>query len=164
MIRTDSNAVCFMPPATCATNATQTMAFDTKGYDRANVYVLLNTHATNGTTVQTLTFSESDTVTSASSMTDIVALTGGTATSTSVGFVIPLVATAGTGGTIEFQIDLRKRKRYLGLEITHGATTMYSGAIAILSRSEQSCDTTTTKRETNLNSTAVKGVISVVTA
>lgn len=164
MLPQNNFAVSYMPLATCATNATQTMSFDTKGYEYLNCYVLLNTHATNGTTIQTLKFSEHDSTTTVASMTDIVALTGGTATSASVGYVLPTVAVAGTGGTIEFQIDLRARKRYLGLSITHGATTMYTGALALLSRAKDAPSGTTNRSESNLVSTAVQGVLQVVTA
>jgi len=154
-----------MPAATTATNATQSMVIDTKGYDQANIYVNIGTHATNGTTLQTLKVTESDTATSISSQSAIVALTGGTATSTSVGFVIPTVATAGPGTIVEFQIDCRKRKRYLGLQITPGATTVNVGAIARLTRSKSSADSATEKSpSTNLSYTGATSCLKVVTA
>ncbi len=128
----DKGVLIATPPATCATNATQTLSFATPGYGRAIVDILVGTHATNGAAIGTLKFSESDTVTSPSSMTDIAALTGGTATSTSVGFVIPGASALGAGAVLEFQIDLRKRKKYLGLSITPGTTTMNIGVITRL--------------------------------
>lgn len=145
MIVEHDGAICIMPAATCATNATQGMSIETAGYGEAVLDVIVGTHATNGAAIGTLKLSESDTVTSPSSMTDIVALTGGTATSTSVGFVIPGAASLGPGGAIEFQVDLRKRKRYLGLTITPGSTTMNIAAIARLVRGSESDDTATQK-------------------
>jgi hypothetical protein len=106
----------------------------------------MNTHATNKAALTTLKITESDTVTSISSQSAIVALTGGTATSTSVGFVIPAATAMGLGAGIEFQIDLRKRKRYLGLQVTPGdATANGSFAVAKLSRGTYSRDTAAEK-------------------
>jgi len=137
------------------------MVFDAKGYDQANIYVQLGTHATNGTTVATCKISESDTVTSISSMTDVVALTGGTVTSATVGFVLPLVAAAGYGTVVEFQIDLRKRKRFLALEITPGATTVHVGALGRLTRSKESADTAAEKAVAGTNNYSLTTMTSV---
>ena len=145
MINANQGKLINMPAATAATTATQSMVIDTKGHDQCNIYVNVGTHATNGTTLTTLKVTESDTATLISSQSAIVALTGGTATSTSVGFVIPVVASAGNGHVFEFQIDCKKRKRYLGLQITPGATTINVGAIARLTRSDESADSATEK-------------------
>ena len=143
----DNNAIVMLPAATCATNATQTMSFTGQGYDRLNLYLNIGTHATDGASIGTLKLSESDTVTSPSSMTDIVAFTGGTETSSTVGFVIPGADELGPGSVIAFQVDLKKRKKYLGLSITPGSTTMNIGAIGLLSKSgpEGSADTASEK-------------------
>lgn len=153
MIHAQKGAIAMTPALTTASNATQTMHIDTKGYDYAKCLINVGTHSTTGTGIQTITFSESDTITSPSSMTDIVALTCGTATSTSVGVLIPAVTVLGFGAVLEFDIDLRKRKRYLGLEITPGTTTVNVSATIECTREEQSADTATEKSLSNGNLT-----------
>lgn len=150
MIPANEGALLLMPAATCATNATQSLVFSKEGasgeiYDHANIYVLVGTHATNGASIGTLAIKESDTSTVHSSMSSIVAFTGGTATSTSVGFVIPGASALGPGGVVEFQVDLRNRKKYCGLTITPGSTTMNIAAIGRLTRSSESADSATEK-------------------
>jgi len=142
-------------PVTTATNATQSQSFSRAGYDHANIMILVGTHATDGAPIGTITISESNTVTSPSSMTDIVAFTGGTATSTSVGFVIPGAAATGPGALLEFHMDLQKRKKYIGIEVTPGTTTMNIGIITQLTRGNVSDDTAAQKSAvTNNNLTS----------
>jgi len=124
---------------------TQSQSFSRAGYDHAIVQVLVGTHATDGDPIGTLTISESETVTSPSSMTDIVAFTGGTETSASVGFVIPDETKTGPGAMLEFHIDLQKRKKYIGIELTPGTTTMNVGIITRLTRGNESDDTAAQK-------------------
>lgn len=64
--------------------------------------------------------------------TAIVEFTGGTATSTSVGFVIAAANTSATSITT-FNIDLRGRKRYLFLSVSP-LTTQIDGAWGFLGR------------------------------
>ena len=131
------------------------LSFDTKGYDYANVYILgYNASAASSGCVSSVILSESDTVTSATSQTDIVAFTGGTVTSATVGFVIGGDTTnTGQTGVIELNVDLKKRKRYLGLQVTadQGATNFVS-AVAILVP-DQSKTTTTVAAVTNSQNT-----------
>ncbi len=141
----DSGAIIFMPGCTVASNASHTMSFETAGYGHANIYILVGTHATNGTTLQDVHLAESDTSTSATSMTTITAFAGSNATTTAHAWTIPAVATLGLGGVIEMQVDLRKRKRYLGLVVTPGTTTVSVAALAVLSREGQSADTAAKK-------------------
>ena len=161
MIHANEGKLINMPAATCASNATQEMVIDCAGYDQANIYVNIGTHATNGTTLQALAITESDTATDATSQSAIVALTGGTATSSSVGFVIPVVAQAGRSTIVEFQLDLRKRKRYIGLQITGGTTTVNVGAICRLSRSKESADSAAEKSVNGTNHITVTQATSV---
>jgi Trk-type K+ transport system membrane component len=149
--------------ASVATNATQSLSFDTSGFDFANAKVLVGTSATTSAVFTTLKWSESDTVTSPSSQTAIVALTGGTATSTSVGFVLPTAAIAGGGVAAEFQIDLRKRKKYLGCQVTPAQASQVV-AICVDLTKDQSADSTTTKAESNLAATSVSSCAKIVTA
>lgn len=141
----DSGAIVMMPACTVASNASHTMSFATPGYGHANIYIVVGTHATNGTTLQDVHLAESDTVTSATSMTTITAFAMSAATSTSIATALPAVATLGLGGVIEMQVDLRKRKKYLGLVITPGTTTVNVAAVAVLSREAESADSYTEK-------------------
>ena len=148
--------------ATVATNATQKLTFDTSGFDTANVKVLVGTNATTSATFTSMAWSESDTVTNVSSMTSIASLTGGTATSSTVGFVLPGAAGTALGGGVacEFQIDLRNRKKYLGLEVTPAQSLVF-GVVADLTK-DQSADTTTEKTESNIESTSVTSCAKIV--
>jgi hypothetical protein len=92
----------------------------------------------------------------------IVALTGGTATSTSAGFVIPTQATMENGGkVIDFQLDLRKRKRYVKLVMTPGQTAVLAPS-AKLTRSETSADSVTEKSGTCTDNTNAVGLAALV--
>ena len=96
-----------------ATGATATAHLDTLGFDYAQIYVVGDTASS---AISVLKLSEGDTT---SAFTDIVAFTGGTAVSTSVGFVIPSADTS-TPPDVRMDIDLRQRKRYLKIWITPG--------------------------------------------
>jgi len=166
MIKSNDQAQCVIPIATVATNATAKMSIDRVGnngetFDYANILVHVGTSATTSAVMSTLKLSESDSVTSVTSMTDIVAFTGGTATSTSAGFVIP-TAQAGGGNLVELRVDLRNRKRYLGLTMTPGQS-LICGATAILSRASESQDTTTDMQISNAESTSAVSVGKLVT-
>lgn len=150
MRQVDSFAVVHTPATTSATNATQVHGFSTLGYKKANVYISVGTHATNGTTLASIVAAESDTVTSVTSMTGIPALSWSTTTSTSYYNAMPAVASIGKGGVIELQVDLRKRKKYFGVAITHGATTMNVGVVTVLSNAEQSDESTSARNVTEL--------------
>lgn len=161
----NKNGICHMPYATVATGATHSMVFDTKGFDYLNLYVGMNTHATNKAALSTLKITESDTLTSISSQSAIVALTGGTVTSSSVGFVIPNATKMGPGAVVEFQVDLKARKRFLGLQVTPGDTTAKgSQALALLGRPGESKDSYTEKYVKNYAATSSTACAKVVTA
>ncbi len=76
---------------------------------------------------------ESDT--SNGSFSAIVAFTGGTQTSTSVGFVIPAASTSAQQKYM-LNVDLRGRKRWLKLELSP-VTTQILTAVGMLGRGEQ---------------------------
>ena len=145
MIESNEGALLIMPAASAATTATQSMVFETPGYSHANIYVLVGTHATNGEAIRACALKESDTVTSHSSMSAIVAFTGGSETSTSVAFEIPGPTLNGPGAIMEFQVDLRKRKKYMALVVTPGTTTMYIAAMGRLTRATESDDSAAQK-------------------
>jgi len=139
-------------------------SFDTKGYDSANIYLAsYNDSAGSSGFVSSLYLLESDTATSASSQTAIVAFTGGTATSTSVGFVITKNTSADSIGAIELQVDLRKRKRYLGLyAVADAGNTNFIGGIALFGKPETDKDTAALKVVTN-NESTLASILQVVT-
>lgn len=144
------------PPASVASSATTSCMFDTIGYDYAVIDILSGTQATTDAAITTINLKESDD-TVATNFAAVVALTGGTATSTSAGFVIPAATATGNGGGVQLQIDLRKRKRYLLLNMTPG-TTLVMGAVVHLSRAEQAALTAAQKSVTNKSATNVVGV------
>ena len=73
---------------------------------------------------------------------NIVALTGGTATSATVGFVITAPANTSVTNMTVFNIDCRSRKRYLHFSVSP-ATTQIVGCTAVLGRGKNSPVTAT---------------------
>lgn len=120
-------------PQSVATNATATATVDTKGFNYCDIELTIDTAASTSNLVAAFTVTEGD-VTGATEA--IVAFTGGTATSTSVGFVIHNAAsvceTVASLGRLF--IDLEKRKRYLKVAVTPGVAAQIVGVNAYLSR------------------------------
>lgn len=106
--------------STVTTGGTLTAQIDTLGFEEVSIDVKLGSIA-NATAVPTvLTVAESD-VTNSTTFVNIVPLVGGTATSSTVGFVIPQSgATAAPAQIVKFDISCVKgfRKRYLLVTIT----------------------------------------------
>jgi hypothetical protein len=151
------------------TNAasTHSITIDTKGADQYNAYIAVGSHDTDTAAITDITVSESDTVTSASSQTAIAALSSGTVSDTATTNVLPLGPAQGAGGIVnEIQIDLRKRKRYVG--ITVSLDTIPAGMpIAIIgreTRNEQSKDSATQKAGLDIEDTNLSGCMAVITA
>lgn len=113
---------------TLATNSSTYGYLDTLGWDHAKMILVSATEATTSACAVVLQITEGTNSTAASA---IVALTGGTATSTSVGFVIPDYSAE--GAAVCFDIDLRKRERYLRVHVGPGTASTF-GVIALLSR------------------------------
>jgi len=142
-------------------------------YDYANWYINIGTEVTNCSAVhiQEVLIAESDTVTSPSSMTTIVAFSGSATTDTTHGWTIPAVATTGDGGVVELQMDLRRRKKYIGATITAAAAASNVtsiSAVILLSKGKQSHDTAAKKNHCgdvygNLCQTMVHGCMALVT-
>ncbi len=76
--------------------------------------------------------------TTAASASDITKLVGGTATSTTVGYVIPYAQTTSTlaAKALKFNVDCRGKQRYLFLTVSV-ATTQTITAFGELGRGEQ---------------------------
>jgi hypothetical protein len=125
--------LCFSDVSTTAAG-TATGRVDTLGYNFLQLNLLEATANVVSNKPTVLKITESDTT----NLTDAVAIvkfTGGTATSTSVGFVIAAANTSATSIT-SFNIDLRGRKRYLFLSVSP-ATTQIVGAWGFLARAKE---------------------------
>ena len=178
MFANNGSGIVVMPPTLQTEAGTTEMAFsklDLEGqpYDYANWYINLGTQVTNCSAVhvQEILISESDTVTSPSSMTTIVAFSGSATTDATHGWTIPAVLNTGKGGVVELQMDLRARKKYIGAIITGAAaasnvTTI--SAVVLLSKGKVSHDTKADKNHTgtlygNLAMTNAQGCLALVT-
>lgn len=155
--------------ALATTNATSSHAisFDTKGYDYLNLYVACGSHNSATQGITSIAVSEHDTTTSASSQTTIAGLSSATEASTSATNVLPAAATMALGGIANaLQVDLRKRKRYLGVVVKADsiAAGMPISVVGILSRSKQSADTAAQKAGKNLAATNYSGCMAVISA
>lgn len=156
-------------PGIAVTNATaeHTLDLDVSGSDQLNIYVSCGTHDSATEAIDTVSVYESDTVTQATNMTLIAALSSGaTATSTSASNILPLAAVLALGGIVqEIQIDLRKRKKYVGIAIQSGAVAAGCSisTVARLTRNEQSKDTAVQKDGIDLGATNVSGCMQVIT-
>ena len=138
MVPSNTKCVCMIPPATVAAASTTEAGLDTYGYDYCTIDVMNGATASNATAVTFLQISETDTVlpTQYTDGDAIVALTGAAAVSATAGFVLPTPSTCTVvpiGSNFRFNIDLKGRKRYLGILVTPGQTWALS-AVAMLSR------------------------------
>lgn len=127
--------------ATIATNATNQGIVDCAGYHYAKVMVIGGI-ASSGTsnTFSTLALQEGDTTAiTGTNQANVTGAVGGTdATS---GFTIPINNSSVTGYLVEFNVDLRKRKRYLTVKSTPSIVASDMGpysVVAVLSRAEVS--------------------------
>ena len=113
--------------------ATASGVVDTKGYDfcQINLVEATTNVVSNKPTVLKITEGDTTVLTDAAA---IVAFTGGTALSATVGFVIATGNTSVTTLTT-FNVDLRGRKRYLFLSVSP-ATTQIDGGWGFLGRGE----------------------------
>ena len=112
--------------------ATATALIDTLGFDHLVLAVKAGTADVVSNKPTVLKLQEADT-TDASNLANIAGFVGGT------DFAIPNANTAATAtlqNTYQFNVDLRGRKRYIGLSISP-ATTQLIKAVAVLSRGEQ---------------------------
>ena len=106
-------------PQTVTNAGTLSGKVDTKGFDYAQISLVSGTVAASDIPT-VMRISEDDTAHSAfTAGTVITNFVGGTATTTSIGFVIPTpVTTSGGTYSAQFNVDLRGRKRYLAIEFS----------------------------------------------
>jgi len=136
MIHLQNTKVVRLYPRSVATNATASVTCDCLGFSHALVIVNGGVASSNMTT---LALSDG---TASNSFTTISTFNGGTATSTSVGFVIPTADTS-NGVSVMMSVDLRKRERYLKLAAENTSIAHVIGAEIILSRAQIAPDDTT---------------------
>lgn len=153
----------------CTTNATaeHTLDLNVSGSDLLNLYICAGSHNSGTEAINTVSVYESDTVTQATNMTLIAALSSGaTATSTSASNILPLAAVQALGGVIqEIQVDLRKRsKKYLGVAVNSGGVTAGCPITILgrLTRNEQSADSAAQKDQEDLGATNISGCMQVI--
>jgi hypothetical protein len=128
-------------PQSVATNATATGILDTLDANEVQLLVSLDTAATNPTVLKV---GEGDTT---SAFTDIGALTGDDTTN---GFTIPAVDTT-NGNLLAFNVDMRKRKRYLQLSCTPGVAQVVSATARLSRRGEELTGATAQGLDTIVN-------------
>lgn len=114
-----------MAPASYSAAGTSVFTFDTAGFRECEIDVIFGALATNGGVPSVCRITESD----ATVISNFTTITGLSAT---------LAAANLASSMVKFQIDLRKRKRYLNLDLTNGTTTLVIGAVARLIRGESS--------------------------
>ena len=132
----DMKIVNLIVPTTAITAASTANSgyVDTRGFDYLQI-CLSEMSASAATRHTGLRVREDDTVPTAfTDMSAIIALCGAAATSTSAGFQIPIPSSV-TDNIYRFNIDLKGRKRYIGLDFIPAVTTRAS-AVALLLRTQ----------------------------
>ena len=129
-----------MAPVVNAAATTNIMSFDRTGFDYCVIDILSGTTSTQTNAIASIIVAESDTLTTPSLMEQIPALSGSAATNTSYGWAVPAVTATSQGSVITLQMDLRHRKKYIGLSLlgSAGGGTASIAAIARLSRGNES--------------------------
>ena len=95
MVPSNLRVVNLTVPATLAAAGIVTGQIDTLGYNYASFAIIDGAVASAATAMTTISWTESDTImTAATAGTDIVALTGAAAVSSTAGFVLPSPSTA----------------------------------------------------------------------
>lgn len=121
-------------PATTNADATNSLTIDRIGYDYVTIAVSVGTNALT-TKPTTLKLTHSDTTDATAFGAISATFTGGSATSSTVGFVIadgPGAVTTIQPHTV-FNVDARALKRYIKAAVTPGATSI-CGITAIATR------------------------------
>ena len=124
----------------CTSAGTVVGTLDTYGADFAEIDIFAGSADAAVTQLTSLRMAESDTQSAFTAHTDgdaVTAFVGAAATSTSAGFVLPALSSTKQNLYI-FNVDLRGRKRYLGVDITIAKQTEGVGMIGHLYRNETS--------------------------
>lgn len=113
-----SKTVADLGTADTATNATSQTSIDTLGFSYAAVDVIFEKVAAAGTNSAVAIACKLQHGDTTSSYSDIVAFTGGTATSATVGYTIPTPGNTADTNVVRFNVDLRGKRRYLNVFAT----------------------------------------------
>lgn len=113
---------------------------DTRGFDFCQINLVAGTGEAASTAVTTLRVSEADTLLTAyTGGTAVTNLVGAAAVSTSAGFVLPALSST-VQNVFTMNVDLKGRKRYLGLNFAPEKQTVGVSAHAVLSRVADGAD------------------------
>ena len=145
---TNKKIVPITPPAASASGATFAAApVDTIGFTHVDVYALLGAV---GAAMTALKVQESDSLTAGAltAPTDVPGTVVGVDGSDGSATPSSLPAGPQANGVVKFEIDMRGRKRYLGLVATAGGGATFLTAFALLGRGENSPTTAAQKNVT----------------
>jgi len=132
----DQKVEIMLDSITCSNAGTAKGYLDTLGWDHARIMFTHGTAASDAVSMAALAITEA---TNSAAATAIPAFTGTTNTVTvagTSGFIIPS-GTSSVQQLIAFDIDLRKRERYLAVNATNCTVASNWACIAILSRGRQ---------------------------
>ena len=118
---------------------------DGQPFAQANIFFNMGTVSTSADVLSEILVYEHDSTTTPTSMTQIVAFSGntGSVTDATHGWAWTLgAAGAGLGGIVELQMDLTKRKKYIGVYVLAPAASnvVTFSALAVLSKGAESRD------------------------
>lgn len=135
----ESDLVIMYPASTQLGDGLVTASLDTQGYDFVDIIGADGTYTSGSRQPTTLRIGQSPTApTAQADCTNLTSFTGGTETSTSVGFVIGTWSTNQANG-FHFKVDLRGVDRYLCLEYDVVATAIAHLAVyAMMGRADAS--------------------------
>jgi len=164
MIPAQNVKTVIMAPVLNAAGVTNIMSFDRSGFDYCTIDILSGTTDTETNAIAQVNVAESDTLTTPSAMTDIPALCGSVTTSTSYMWAVPAVSATSQGSCITINIDLKGRKKYIGLSLlaSAGGGTASIAAIARLSRAEETPITAAQRDGVDEAYTQASGCVKVV--
>lgn len=164
MIPHTNTKTVLLPPIVSTAAMVQDMSFDATGFDYCTIDIIGGTNNTATQVFDTIRVFHHDTTTAATSMTQIVALSGSTATNATYGFAIGTLSATTIGHVITLQFGLKNKNRYIGLSLLASAAggSAVICAIAKLSRAEAAPTTAALKDGENLGDTAVTGCMTLV--
>jgi len=144
MSNIQSKSIPMFGGVTMTSAATVFGTVDTLGFDFCEIDLIAGTGAAASTAVTTLQLCEDDTAPTAyADGSPVTALVGAAAVSTSAGFVLPALSST-KQNVYRFNVDLKGRKRYLGINFAPTLQTVGVACVARLSRAADGVDTTRT--------------------
>jgi hypothetical protein len=150
--------------STASTGVTNNTIIDTKGYERAHIFVAAAPH-TNATTSAAWTSISVREGTNSAPATVVPGASYATAATTNALNVLP-TQTPASGAVIQINLDLKARERFISVyETGSDNTSVQNGSVTVLlSKGKKGADTTTEKATSNYGaaSTAAQAVATVV--